>query len=85
MKDADNPDTSGDGMEMDPVLTVDAKAYQALCVAVRKWWDYKKPLEWTLAMHIEQPGINCFNATEADLAARVAAMVKAEEQKKKAV
>lgn len=63
-------------------LAVDAMTYKKLCTTARKWWDHKRPLEWTLKMHLEQPAINCL-MFESDLAHAVAEVVKIEEQKKK--
>ena len=39
------------------------------------WWENKRPIEWMVETHLENPTVNCFNDAEKILAEQVAAYV----------
>lgn len=40
-----------------------------------KWWESKRPLEWMLETHLENPTVNCASEAEKNLAIEVAKYV----------
>lgn len=40
------------------------------------WWQDKRPHGWDEQRHLDNPGVNCANAKELDIAIAVAAFIK---------